>query len=344
MIIDRVVLGAGRVDIAESLGVTGSALAAAIERDEPGVVEALLQGGADPNALDDRSPSCWRGWTPLTIASEQGNQQIAKTLLAAGADVNARNSNGETALMLAAEAGAIAVAQELIGAGADASARNAEGVTAMEFAAKRGDRRDTFNLLRSMVDEAGADAREWVDGQGGVAELCASVAALDPKFEPEGASALSSETRLLRLMSEADFFPGVLEKLMAAGVDVDEAWMAWEQDEDGEYHSMDTALHFAARSGMAKEVDVLLRAGADPEKLGGGSFFDEPSPPLEGAKTEEIKRLIEARVAQRERDALGKAVEEHLREAEAKRPKAESAPAQVAEAVEPPARRRGARL
>jgi len=55
------------------------------------LVQALLEAGADVNAVDSG------GSTPLAEAMPNGNVEIAKILLAAGADPAVKNKHGETA-------------------------------------------------------------------------------------------------------------------------------------------------------------------------------------------------------------------------------------------------------
>jgi ankyrin repeat protein len=58
-------------------------------------VEVLLKAGADPNASDDV------GYTPLIFAAEEGNVRATELLIAAGAKLDARNWQRETALDIA---------------------------------------------------------------------------------------------------------------------------------------------------------------------------------------------------------------------------------------------------
>ena len=56
------------------------------------IVELLIAAGADVNAKND-----W-GWTPLTYAAINDHEEIAELLIAKGADVNAKDDGGETPL------------------------------------------------------------------------------------------------------------------------------------------------------------------------------------------------------------------------------------------------------
>ena len=77
------------------------------------------------------------GYTALHLAAENGSAQLVRVLLSAHADVNAATNVGTTPLMLAAGAGATEVINALFEAGADGNAKEAErGHTALMFAAQ----------------------------------------------------------------------------------------------------------------------------------------------------------------------------------------------------------------
>lgn len=63
------------------------------------VARALVEAGADVNARQHG------GWTPLHEAAMSGDLETARYLLSKGADVNAANDTGVTALALASERG-----------------------------------------------------------------------------------------------------------------------------------------------------------------------------------------------------------------------------------------------
>ncbi|PNH08670.1 Ankyrin repeat domain-containing protein 29 [Tetrabaena socialis] len=66
--------------------------------------------------------------TALFAACKEGHEEVAKALLAGGADVNAKNTDGATALFVACKGGHIEVAQVLLATGADINAPDTVGV------------------------------------------------------------------------------------------------------------------------------------------------------------------------------------------------------------------------
>src|SRR5438477_8984743 len=87
------------------------------------------------------------GYTPLLIASKNGDATMIDTLTGAGADANAPTTNGTTPLMLAAASGRPAAVKALIAHGANVNAQEAvKGETALTFAAAFG-RADVIRAL-----------------------------------------------------------------------------------------------------------------------------------------------------------------------------------------------------
>lgn len=105
------------------------------------VIEArsLIANGADVNAKDKD------GGTALIGAAWYGWMEIAQLLIANGADVNMMNHGG-TALMAASESGMTRVARLLIAFGADVNMKNEYGGTAL-MAAVSGRRKEVAELL-----------------------------------------------------------------------------------------------------------------------------------------------------------------------------------------------------
>src|SRR5205823_7486029 len=63
------------------------------------------------------------GYTPLLMASKNGDAPMIGTLLTAGADPNSATTNGTTALMLAASAGRADAVTLLVERGANVNAK-----------------------------------------------------------------------------------------------------------------------------------------------------------------------------------------------------------------------------
>jgi ankyrin repeat protein len=94
-------------------------------------------------------------FTPLILASTYGPASIVKTLLDAGADVNAREARGMTPLMYAAatDHGDIEIARMLIARGADLTVKSNARETALDWANKSG-----ATSLTALLQKAGAPA------------------------------------------------------------------------------------------------------------------------------------------------------------------------------------------
>src|SRR5439155_10145731 len=94
-------------------------------------------------------------YTPLLMASKNGDAPMIETLLSAGADPNSATTNGTSALMLAAASGKPDAVTVLLNHKAEINAREtAKGETALAFAAAYG-RADVVRVLTAR----GADVR-----------------------------------------------------------------------------------------------------------------------------------------------------------------------------------------
>lgn len=136
-----------------------SLLLAAIYNGRPDVVAALLERGVVPDLFEasalgriDRvralladDPALVRGhshdgWTALHLAAFFGHPEVARELLARGADVNARSQSARfaksnTPLHAAAANRQTAVAELLVEQGADIDAKDGSGFTPLGLAA-----------------------------------------------------------------------------------------------------------------------------------------------------------------------------------------------------------------
>ncbi len=94
---------------------------------QTGIVNSLLQYGADPNGTD------YMDNTALSLAATKGNAVIMQALLESGSDVNHQNMLGVTPVLAAAEAGQFAAANYLADNGADIGLESVTGFAATDF-------------------------------------------------------------------------------------------------------------------------------------------------------------------------------------------------------------------
>ncbi|NIP13689.1 MAG: TonB family protein, partial [Pseudomonas stutzeri] len=180
-------------------------------------IRTLLAAGADVNAKENVYEV-----TALMVAAQKGHVAAVEVLLEAGADVNAEAKGGETPLMAAAINGHTAVVEALLAAGADPNATTEVGETPLLRAAFHGHAEVVDALLA-----AGADVN--VKPQDGTTPLVYAT--------------MQDHTAIVRF-------------LLDAGADVNA------KDKDGW-----TALMWAASKGNSAAVKALLAKGAAADSI-----------------------------------------------------------------------------
>jgi ankyrin repeat protein len=93
------------------------------------VVDVLVRAGADVNAKADGDV------TPLMLSVDMGfgDPEIALRLIRAGADVQAADTNGDTALIIATTESSLDVVKALLEKGANPNAKGLHGETALNY-------------------------------------------------------------------------------------------------------------------------------------------------------------------------------------------------------------------
>ncbi len=164
--------------------------------------EGLLAAGAEVDARDER------GVTALMHASAEGHAQSVEALLDAGADVDVHADDGLTALMVVAR-GNTKIVRSLLDAGADVNAKAEQGVTPLMVAVAMGN----TEIVRALLD-AGADVEATADsgvtalilsernGYTEIAELLRSAGAIDTEPRRPQDTLLANETSAINMVGE----------------------------------------------------------------------------------------------------------------------------------------------
>jgi hypothetical protein len=111
-------------------------LMGAIERGDTEKVKQMLNKGVNVNFQD----SSTRHKTPLTLAAQEGNVEIAKLLLDHGADIDGRQYGNWTALTVAVYFDKPSMVEFLLNHGARVNIVTAENWTALSIARGRSER------------------------------------------------------------------------------------------------------------------------------------------------------------------------------------------------------------
>lgn len=259
--------GTGAAERASSLS-----LSYQVQAGDVAAVRALLEQGADPN-LRTQGPF---SSTVLMSAASRGDAEMIRALLAAGARVNAKDSEGQTALLIAANRGSTEAVKVLLAAKADTDVSVymlGGGRTPLMLALSTGN----VEMARALL-EAGASVyvttsygatplryAMWHDTpemRQLVQQMLAAGAEVDAGRTPPPPGSLSTAPGAARSVRNAEGTAlgdaasrGSAEMariLLAAGARVDARQSGWT-----------TPLMLAAARGNAALVRLLLDAGAD---------------------------------------------------------------------------------
>jgi ankyrin repeat protein len=263
------------VNAAQGDGMT--ALHWAVMKSDVELAKMLLYAGANVKATTRLG-----GYTPLLLASKNGDAPVIEALLNGSADVNQSTTNGTTALMLAATSGKVDAVNVLIEHGADVNAaERAKGETALAFAAAYG-RADVIRALTAhganpkattkVVDlsqftkeEEERFAQFQQQQQGGRGRGASEPAAAEPK--PAG-SEPAAEPQRAQAGGGAGGGGGRGRASGKAGIDRQYLYTELVGVQGGL-----APLHLAARQGQLEAVKALLDAGADVNQPSAGDHI-----------------------------------------------------------------------
>ena len=118
-------------------------------------VAALLGRGVPVDVTDGQ------GNTPLLLATARDRVEVARLLVAAGADVNRQNRLHDSAFLLAGASGHLDILRLTLAHGADLRSTNRYGGTALIPACERGHVEAVATLLKAGVDPDHVNKLGW---------------------------------------------------------------------------------------------------------------------------------------------------------------------------------------
>ncbi|MBI2213292.1 MAG: ankyrin repeat domain-containing protein [Acidobacteria bacterium] len=227
---------------------TEALLQAALDAEEDAMIAALA-ANADPNVKGEEA------WTPLMYVAAGtffgDAESLIDALVKAKAELEAKNSFGQTALMLAAREGRTQQLDALIKNGAKVNARDDDGWSALMLAAFNGQHQCVKSLIAAKADVSAKTEDGWdgallalSEGRGSVARVIVEAGAAVPKDGPGRTAPLihavyGGDLEAVRLVLESS--PDLTAR-----------------DSDGW-----SALEIAANNDYPQIVMELLRAGID---------------------------------------------------------------------------------
>lgn len=226
-----------------------------------GVKQCIVQN-ADINA-----PNQFKQWTPLHVAvgfARENAISILKYLISAGANVEAKDSDGRTALHLAARSGKIEALQYLLSTGVDMETQTNTGATPLLLAVGGGSFQATKVLLDSGAnaeakDKFGKNALNRADDKGH--EKIAAYLKGEEYVEEENPQMQQLNSMLSSLTQLSALKKGAQSDAQAMGIDIEEVKrraQAANKPKPSAYKPKPSAYKAPQRAPQSQEVKAEL--------------------------------------------------------------------------------------
>ncbi|TSM77358.1 Ankyrin repeat and SOCS box protein 2 [Bagarius yarrelli] len=230
------------------------ALLKACQKESIDIVQMILAFGGLVNQR------CHQGWTALHEAVRRGNTQLCEALLQARAAIDATNAYGITPIIEAARHGRTKIVEYLISKGAGVNLQSCEGTTALSEACKHG-HGDTVDLLLRHHADANKSSKTGflplhIAAQYGHENIVCLLL-------PVTSRAKIRQSGITPLHLAAEFNQeNVVRFLIKSGCDVN---TKLSRERSSMFHDhRSTALYCAVTASNVGVVDMLLKAGANP--------------------------------------------------------------------------------
>lgn len=222
----------------------------AVKRNDTARVQSLIEAGANVDAADSN------GFTPLILASVRGYDAIVELLIRAGASVDTADNGDATPLLVASSKGRSSIVERLIQAGANIDAADSNGTTPLLLASARGYNATVESLIRAgasinIADNIGTTALMLASerGHGSIVEMLIRDGANVNAADSEGNTALGNALSYERVAIAER--SRVVDLLIQAGANVNIA-----------NNNGTTPLMLASIKGYNAIIEMLIRAGA----------------------------------------------------------------------------------